>query len=747
MATFPTTNKAPGVYIHEITLPGPLPEASTSITGFVGPAASGPLNKPTELTNIQQFRDTFGTYVEDPYRVYAAHAVNGFFNEGGQICYFVRTGVGKQATLNLPDGSPQKRTALVVTAQDEGTDGNSIKVQVDPASLASTNASRGKLSGKIASAPAKGRVVTTADKKDATQFHPGDAVLLSLAAAGGNPAVSEAATIASISSATDPGGAAKSSTTFTMAANLKNDYTGGDMRIADLMPAQTRFRVDSVNNIMPGSYIAITQTPAPPGPGPAPAPPGPGPAPAPPGPGPAPAPPGPGPAPAPPGPGPAPAPPGPGPAPAPPGPGPAPAPPAPTTETLLVRLVDVVNQVVTVGGGLANSYTMNDGDPAVTVNSVEFKLTIQAPGLPDEVFDNLSMDSRHTRYFDNIVSSVSVDVTLPEQPTTSKPPLNLPAKLGATALGAAGMGVAGIDENLSGLTTQTYKDSIDTLKKISDLSLLCVPDAVGPHFTAADTQDIQAYMIQHCEKMQDRFAILDSRPLADITRFDDVVNQRQGLNSDNGYAGLYFPWISISNPLAAGRILVPPSGHTAGVFANSDQLFGVSRAPANEAVSSALDLEVRLTDDEQGPLNESGINVIRWFPGQGFRIWGARTIAPHDITAWRFVNVRRLLLFIEKTIQAGTQFAVFEPNNLTLWQSIKRLISNFLTEQWKEGALFGDTPDQAFRVRVDENLNTPDTIALGQLIVEVTVRPTTPAEFIIFQVVQDPTGASLQEKA
>ncbi|HTQ86984.1 MAG TPA: phage tail sheath subtilisin-like domain-containing protein [Candidatus Solibacter sp.] len=692
MATFPTTNKAPGVYIQEITLPGPLPEASTSITGIVGPAASGPLNTPTELTNIQQFWDTFGSYVEDPYRVYAAHAVNGFFNEGGQICYFVRTGVGKQPTLNLPDGSPQKRTALVVTAQDEGVAGNSIKAQVDPASLAATTASLGKLSGKIASAPSKARVVTTSDKNDATQFHPGDTVLLTLASAGGSPAVSETATIASISSATDPNNAAKSWTKFTTAANLKNDYTGGDMRMADLMPGQTRIRVDSVTNIMPGSYITISQASA-------------------------------------------------APPPAPPGPGP-----APITETLVVRLVDAVNQVLTVSGGLANSYAM-DGKSPVNVATVEFKLTIQAPGLPDEVFDNLSMDSRHTRYFDNVVSSVSVDVALPDQPTTSKPPLNMPAKLAATALGTSGMGVAGVDENLNALTTQTYKDSIDTLKKISDLSLLCIPDAVGSHFKAADTQDIQAYMIQHCEKTQDRFAILDSRPLADITKFDDVVNQRQGLNSDNGYAGLYFPWISISNPLASGRILVPPSGHTAGIFANSDQQFGVDRAPANEAVGSALDLEVKLTDDEQGPLNEMGINVIRWFPGQGFRIWGARTIAPHEVTAWRFVNVRRLLLFIEKTIQTGTQFAVFEPNNLTLWQTIKRLVSNFLTEQWKEGALFGDTPDQAFRVRVDENLNTPDTIALGQLIVEVTVRPTTPAEFIIFQVVQDPTGASLQEKA
>jgi phage tail sheath protein FI len=190
---------------------------------------------------------------------------------------------------------------------------------------------------------------------------------------------------------------------------------------------------------------------------------------------------------------------------------------------------------------------------------------------------------------------------------------------------------------------------------------------------------------------------------------------------------------------------VPPSGHTAGVFANNDNNFGVFKAPANEQITNALAVELPLADDEQGPLNDIGINVIRSFPNQGVKIWGARTIAPPDVTAWRFVNVRRLLLFIEKSIQEGTRFAVFEPNNLTLWQQLKRLVTDFLNTQWQEGALFGDTPDKAFAVRVDETLNPPEIRALGQLIVQVTVVPTTPAEFVIFQVIQDPTGASLTE--
>jgi len=154
---------------------------------------------------------------------------------------------------------------------------------------------------------------------------------------------------------------------------------------------------------------------------------------------------------------------------------------------------------------------------------------------------------------------------------------------------------------------------------------------------------------------------------------------------------------------------------------------------------------VTLSDSDQGPLNEQGIDVIRSFPNHGILIWAARTIAPPDMTAWRYVNVRRLLLYIEKTVREGTRFAVFQPNNLTLWQQIKRLVTDFLTGLWTAGDLFGATPDQAFRVQVDATLNPPAVTALGQLIVQVTVVPTHPAEFIIFQVIQDPTGATLQE--
>ncbi len=672
MVTFNSINKAPGVYVQEITLPGPIPGVSTSNAAFVGPAAMGPLFKPTLLTNFDQFSALFGGYVEDPYRVYVTHAVKGFFDEGGSVCYFVRVGKGVQATLNLLDG--KGRSGLVVTALKEGVAGNNIKVQLkaSAAPLASTKAAFVKVNIPAGNAAPNQRTVKTASDTDAAKFKPGDVVFLE---GGGN---SERATIASITK-----DAAAPSSTFTMVSNLTQDYGTGTMRVADLIPGQNKIRVLSAVGLEPGSYITVTQ--------------------------------------------------------------------GAVTENAVVRVADQIGSFISLDKPLANNYPLGAVD--VTIVSKEFDLTIQAPGNPDETPKNLSIDPRHSRFFKGQVASASTSIDFADPPTPTAPPDDFPADQNTIQLGTAGQGTAGADENLKALQAVDYNNGIDTLKKVLDVNLLCVPDAVtdaivsnNPLFAPADTQAIQAHMVAHCEKLQDRFAILDSRRLGpgDITGAG-VVAQRQNLNSDNGYAALYFPWIAISNPFGKGRIFVPPSGYAAGVFAKNDDDVGVYKAPANEPITSALSLEFTTTDDEQGPLNEAGINVIRSFPGQGIKIWGARTIAPHDVTAWRFVNVRRLTTFIEKSIQEGTRFAVFQPNNLTLWQQIKRMVTDFLTQQWVDGALFGDTAEHAFRVRVDETINPPSITALGQLIVQVTIRPTTPAEFIVFQVIQDITGSTLQE--
>jgi hypothetical protein len=215
-----------------------------------------------------------------------------------------------------------------------------------------------------------------------------------------------------------------------------------------------------------------------------------------------------------------------------------------------------------------------------------------------------------------------------------------------------------------------------------------------------------------------------------------ITAQRQLLGSAKGFAALYYPQVIINHPAGNGTLKVPPSGHVMGVYARTDDLKGVHKAPANEAVRNVVGVEVVIADDEHGPLNEKSVNVIRAFPGRGVLIWGARTISTS--TQWRYINVRRLMLFIEESIQEGTEFAVFEPNNTELWQRLKRAVNEFLERVWKSGALLGDKAEQAFRVRIDDELNPPATIALGQLIIEVRVAPTTPAEFIVFQIIQEP---------
>ncbi len=654
---FVSTNKAPGVYIDEIQIPGPITGAPTSTTAFVGPAQMGPLLTPTMLTNAQQFAQIFGTYIEDPFRVYVTHAVNGFFNEGGGVCYFVRVGTGVQATLTLFDRAGGPRPTLVVTALQEGTTGNSITVQVANASIAQTTAAR----QQVALTSAATNTAVVGSSGDAQKFSPGDIVFLE------QGATSERATVASINGSN-----------ILLTANLANAYTGGDIRTADLAPGQQRIHVGSVTGMQPGTYVSVTQ--------------------------------------------------------------------GATTEQGVVRTVDTINSSITLTNGLVNTYTQKSGDPAINIATLEFTLTIVGPSTGTEIFANLAMDPRHSQYFANIVDSGAVDVTLADPPSPTPPANNMPAVLAATNL------TGGVADNIKTITTANYHAGIDTLLRVNDVALLAVPDSVngtknGGTFSPADTQDIQAYMVAHCENVVNRFAILDplwddpAKPL-DTTQ---IVAQRSGISSDRGMASLYYPWIFISNPLGSGQVLVPPSGHIAGVYASNDNTRGVFKAPANEPIVSALDLAHSLTDDENGPLNEMGINVIRSFPSQGILIWGARTIAPPDITQWRYNSIRRFTNFVEGSLQDGTRFAVFEPNNPSLWGTVKRLISNFLTGQWQQGALEGTAPAQAYTVIVDATLNTPDVIALGQLIIQVTLNTVPPAEFVVIQIIQQPGGSSVSD--
>lgn len=280
----------------------------------------------------------------------------------------------------------------------------------------------------------------------------------------------------------------------------------------------------------------------------------------------------------------------------------------------------------------------------------------------------------------------------------------------------------------------------------------------APGFWDAASHDA---LLTHCEKLKDRIALLDPpEDVDDIGRLTRVATvtapgtREEGGGppdlhprvSDKGFGAFYYPWFTVRDPLAPDTLVnVPPSGHMAGICARTDVTRGVHKAPANEVVRGALGLVRNVTREEQAELNSSGVNCIRYFPRAGIRVWGARTVASD--AEWRYLNVRRLFNFVEESIAQGTGWTVFEPNDRTLWKSIRRDVSAFLLRLWRDGALMGRTPEEAFYVQCDEQTNPPESIDAGQVIAQIGLAPVKPAEFIVFRIGQHAGGAEVTEEA
>jgi hypothetical protein len=289
--------------------------------------------------------------------------------------------------------------------------------------------------------------------------------------------------------------------------------------------------------------------------------------------------------------------------------------------------------------------------------------------------------------------------------------------------------------------SETGRRGINGLVIAEDVTMVMVPDLV----TAARREDgtvdlgmwksVQAALISHCEQQANRMAVLDAPPGMTVQEIKEWRSDTAMY--DSAFAAMYYPWVKIANPLPTNgddEILVPPSGHVAGLWARTDETRGVWKAPANDTLRGVLDVERPITMAEQGLLNPIGINCIRPFGTRGIRVWGARTLSSN--TDWRYINVRRLFNMVETTIMQGTQFAVFEPNDVKLWEGVKRTLNAFLRGLWRDGALFGATPEQAFFVKCDADTNPPDSIDEGKLVVEVGIAPVKPAEFVIFRISQ-----------
>ncbi|MFE3864941.1 phage tail sheath family protein [Streptomyces goshikiensis] len=273
-------------------------------------------------------------------------------------------------------------------------------------------------------------------------------------------------------------------------------------------------------------------------------------------------------------------------------------------------------------------------------------------------------------------------------------------------------------------------DALTALKRLPDVKIVVYPDLWT---TGLGTGNTASQLIaQHCADMGNRMALLHTP--SDIAPEDDPLAGLAVGESAEPYTAVYYPWVKATGPDGATR-LVPPSGHVAGVWGRVDAARGVHKAPANETLLGVTDLEYLLTDSEQAPLNEEGLNCLRAFPGQGIRVWGARTL--DTVTAdWKYLNVRRLINYLEESIRLGTNWAVFEPNDERLWSSIQRNVTSFLMDMYRDGSLFGATPDEAFYVVCDASNNPPEALAQGYVLCEVGVAAVRPAEFIFFEVMQ-----------
>lgn len=379
----------------------------------------------------------------------------------------------------------------------------------------------------------------------------------------------------------------------------------------------------------------------------------------------------------------------------------------------------------------------SDGDGTAPAPSDQQFFTLRARmGDQEEVYENLSLGSgaQGAKSAVDTVNATSQLIRLVETKSTGTAVERAP-QLGNYIVKAPAMTTLPQVQSNHFSGDIAERSGLEGLQVAEDVTMVSCPDLMAAYIAGAIDRDgvkaVQLAMIAHCEQMGDRVAILD--PLPDLSPQEVKKWREVETNYDSKYAVLYYPWLKVSGP--NGRpMAVPPCGHMAGIYARSDNERGVHKAPANEVVRGALESVTQITKGEQDTLNPVGVNCIRSFTGRGLRVWGARTLSSDP--AWRYVNVRRLFNYVEKSIERGTQWVVFEPNDPDLWARVKRDITAFLTGAWRDGMLFGRAPEEAFFVKCDEELNPPDVRDRGQLFIDIGLAPVKPAEFVVFRLSQ-----------
>ena len=385
------------------------------------------------------------------------------------------------------------------------------------------------------------------------------------------------------------------------------------------------------------------------------------------------------------------------------------------------------------------------------IHLVELKVTVRVGAERVDQYTELAAHPQQTRYIGKVLDKddpadenamVWLHWTLPGGDAAGAADLMLLL----TSSTAAGRLTNGNDGDMAAATdfegseadpddANVKAKGLAALGEIDDIAIVAMPDAAtlstdDEIFTATQS------LITHCENLRYRIAVVDGPRASSMNE----IRQFRG-KFDSKYAAVYHPWIEILDPTeraAQGRppsrLLLPPSGFVAGIYARTDIERGVHKAPANEIVRGLTRFEANINKSRQDVLNPEGINASRFFQGRGNRVWGARTMSSDP--EWKYVNVRRLFIYLEHSIDKGTQWAVFEPNNSRLWSNVRQTIEDFLLVMWRDGALLGDKPEDAFFVCCDRTTMTQNDLDNGRLICLVGVAPVKPAEFVIFRVGQ-----------
>jgi phage tail sheath protein FI len=746
---------SPGVYIEEIDAgPRPIVGVSTSIAGAVGVTAKGPTDgKPRLVTSFPDFVRQFGGFLTppdapirnawDPNPTEGGRwwwfplSVKGFFDNGGSQLYVKRVfatnavpstamlgrglvshvmrdeavgstrlllshvfGIDETTNISLFDGATNQQIGggFAIDAYDGGTG----QIEINPALPADVVAARGDFVEIVARSPLPlGAPQETLQFDASSRGEWGDAIRVMVEPVAeatmtllNDPVAGGAATTTTVTGVVNNAGPPPSTTvTVATVAGLSNtdhvDIAGGRFEIANVDAANNRFDIDPPltgnQTIRIGAAVRRLRPAA-----------------------------------------------------------------ANGATTILVfgadRLFDgalveldngtdkdrttvasIAGDTVTLAAALANDYLEGDrlrvigaqvtatydaGDGTVPTSEMFGPLRLLNDGGPSSLVTQVNQGSALVR----VSTRAGYD----------------PASLAAfpTSTGAPLVTLIDGDDDLDNLAPEDFvgvdrgggqATGIEGLTYIDEISICTAPNMWAG--------TIRSALITHCELLKDRFAIVD---VPDGLDNENLRAVREPI--DTSYAALYYPWLVVRDPLARRDVRVGPSGHMAGIYARVDQERGVHKAPANVVIRNIQRLGQDITKREQDMLNPKGINILRAFPNLGARVWGARTLSSN--TTWRYINVRRLFIFVEESIEEGTQWVVFEPNDEPLWARVRQSVTNFLTTVWRSGALEGATPDEAFFVVCDRTSMSQDDIDNGRLICLIGIAPVRPAEFVIFRIQQ-----------